>query len=253
MSALPKLISITNPEAAPWVPMPVMNNSQPYVVPSQPVPQPFWGPISIGTSGGISEGDVSKAYMLGLQQGTPKGSPRPVELRVQGGIYNISAPAVPASYSNGQYRNYNVTIPWALPKYYPINITFTLAGNMCAHHHHQLCKFCGLALYESCTVCRSLLAVAHQPWKQLQQQHTEMQPAQTTSLRLMACRSMTDTNIRMLKLAMAAALTAGRQPADPRLMAILKSRYLVIQAVEGGQLLVRCCLTASKLHISIAS
>ena len=159
MSALPKLISITNPDAVPWVPMPVMNNSQPYV-PSQPVPQPFWSPISIGTSGGISEGDVSKAYMLGLQQGTPKGSPQPVELRVQGGLYNVSAPSVPAPYQNGQYRDYNMTVPWALPSYYPINITFTLAGNMCAHHHRQLCKSFGLVLHQICTVCRPPLAVA---------------------------------------------------------------------------------------------
>ena len=80
-----------------------------------------------------------------------------------------------------------------------------------------------------------------------------MLPAQATSLRLTACRAMTDTNIRVLKLAMAAALTAGRQPADPRSMAILKSSYLVVQAVERGQLLVRCWLVAGVQHISNAS
>ena len=55
----------------------------------------------------------------------------------------------------------------------------------------------------------------------------------------MPCRPISNSNIKTLKLAMAACLTAGRQPADPRAMVVLSTSYIVLQDTEANQLLVR--------------
>ena len=96
----------------------------------QPLMRPFWGAIAAGTSYGISEADVNKAYIAGLKQGSPHGSPVPVELSLPSGQYTATAAPLPPEYPAGRWRSYWDTISWGLPYSYPLNVTFMLTGNM---------------------------------------------------------------------------------------------------------------------------
>lgn len=91
---------------------------------------PFWGSIAPGTSYGISELDVYNAYKAGQKQGSPEGLPMPLEISLPSGEYSAAALPVPAEYQNGRFKPYWDTIPWNLPSFYPVNVTFILTGMM---------------------------------------------------------------------------------------------------------------------------
>ena len=113
---LPTLVSISN-----------LVNAE-----GQPLLKPFWQPIKSGMSYGISEKDVNDAYLRGLKQGSPQGLLMPVQISLPSGKFTALAPAIPDEYQNGRMKPYWDTIPWNLPSFYPINVTFSLAGNMYA-------------------------------------------------------------------------------------------------------------------------
>ena len=91
---------------------------------------PFWGRIDPGTIGGISEADVYEAYAAGLKQGSPHGAPEAVAISLPSGIYTATPPVIPPEYQDGRWKPYWDTIPWSLPYFYPVNVTFGLTGNV---------------------------------------------------------------------------------------------------------------------------
>lgn len=87
--------------------------------------------LESGAPGNISEANVTAAWLLGSNLPIPLRSSRDVQLHLQGAYYQtMSASSVPIEYQYGRFRPYLDAFPYTLPSFYPVNITFTLAGDM---------------------------------------------------------------------------------------------------------------------------
>ena len=113
IAVLPTLISVTT-----------LNSTSIYHFEVYP-PYPDAGP-----GGNISITDVGAAWGLGPKLQIPDRFPRSVELHLADGVHQISASQSASNFQYGRYKPFQDGFPYNLPIEYPVNITFTLAGDM---------------------------------------------------------------------------------------------------------------------------